>query len=124
MKKLLGVVVGAVVAVAAIMGLEYLNHQIFPWTVADPGDIESIRAAVEAAPVTSKTMLVGGYFLGALAGGLIAVRIAGWAAAGWIVALLVVAGGVANLAMIPHPLWMQVGTVAAPLLAGLVVRSA
>jgi hypothetical protein len=41
--------------------------------------------------------------------------------AGWIIAGLILLGGVANIMMIPHPLWMQIAAVVAPLLGGWVV---
>ena len=40
---------------------------------------------------------------------------------GWVIAGLILLGGVANLMMIPHPLWMQIGAIAAPLLGGWIV---
>jgi len=123
-RKLLGVVVGAVVAVGVIFALELLDHRLFSWPNVDMRDVAALRTMIEGAPMTAKAMIVGGWFMGALAGGLIAVRLAGWAWAGWIVALLVVAGGVTNVLVIPHPLWMQVAAIAAPLFAGVVVSGA
>ncbi len=38
-----------------------------------------------------------------------------------IIAGLILLGGIANIMMIPHPLWMQIAAVAAPLLAGAIV---
>lgn len=124
MRKLLGIVIGAAVAVGVVFGLETLDQHIFSWPQVDFHDVAGLRAMIEGAPMTAKAMVVGGWFLGALAGGLIAVRVAGWAWAGWIIALLVIAGGVANVVMIPHPLWMQIAAIAAPLLAGVVVSGA
>ncbi|MCW3834614.1 hypothetical protein ACFQ1E_03895 [Sphingomonas canadensis] len=125
MRKLLGVAVGAAVAAGAIWLTGYVNHQIFSLAAFDPGDFDSIHAAIQAAPDSAKAMIAGGYFLGALTGGLIAVRIAGgWGWAGWIVAALVLAGGAAAALLVPQPLWMQIATGVAPLLGGLMVRNA
>ena len=124
MRKLMGAVVGAIVAISVIYGFEILNHAVFTWPQMALNDPLSMAAAIEAAPMTAKVMLVGGCFLGALAGGLVAVRIGDWAAAGWIIAVLVAAAGVVTIVTIPHPLWMQIAAVVAPLVAGLVVQGA
>ncbi len=124
MRLVLGVVIGAILGVAVVYGLEYVNHALFPWPAMDAADPVSVAAAIDAAPMTAKVMLVGGWFLGALAGGLVAVRVGRHFAAGWIVALLVAAGAVATTILIPHPLWLQIAAGVAPLIAGLVVQGA
>jgi hypothetical protein len=121
MVKLLGAVIGVAVAYGAIYGLELVNRNIFGWPVTGT----ATPASIEAAQITAQAMAVGGWFLGALAGGLIAVRIAGGARAGWIVALLVGAGTLLlSTTLVPHPLWMQIAAGVAPLFAGLVVQGA
>ena len=64
------------------------------------------------------SFIVGGLLIGALAGAWTANRIAGRTIAGWVVALLVIAGGVATMMMFPHPAWMWAGGILLPLLAG------
>jgi hypothetical protein len=121
MVKLLGAVIGVAVALGAIYGLELANHAMFDWPVTGT----ATPASIEAAQMTGRAMAAGSWFLGALAGGLIAVRVAGWAGAGWIVALLVAAGVLLlTTALVPHPLWMQIAAGVAPLFAGLVVQGA
>ena len=124
MGKLLGAIVGVAIAFAVIYGLWKLNLRIFPWPRLDINNASDFGAAVVAAPITAQAMLIGGSFLGALTGGLIAVRIGGGALPGWIVALLVAAAGGACAYFVPQPLWMQIGAVIAPLFAGLVVQGA
>jgi hypothetical protein len=121
MRKLAGVVLGVLVAAGAAYGLQLVNRDLFLPTGTDLRDI----AALADAPMTAKAMVVGGWFLGALAGGLIAVRIAGGAGAGWIVALLVACSALgACLHWLPAELSLQIAAVAAPLFAGLVVSGA
>ncbi len=124
MRKVLGILVGAIAGVGVIYGLEQLDHRMFSWPDLDLRDLAALKAQIEAAPMTAKAMVVGGWFMGAMAGGLIAVRVSGWAWAGWVVTALAIAGGVANVLLVPHPLWMQIGAVVAPLLAGVVVSGA
>jgi hypothetical protein len=77
-----------------------------------------------AVPTTAKVVMALGWFLATLIGGFIAVRVARWAPAVWVVAGLIVAACLYNGFTIPGvPLWMQVAGVIAPLLGGLIVRS-
>jgi hypothetical protein len=69
-------------------------------------------------PIGARLAVVVAWFLGALAGAWTAMRVARWQPAGWIVVALLVAGGMATLVQIPHPLWMQACAIGLPLLAG------
>lgn len=121
MRKLLGVAFGVIVAAGAVYGLQLANLHLF----LPPGTGIADVPAIADAPMTAKAMVGGTWFLAALAGGLIAVRIAAWAGAGWVIALLV--GGcalAACLSWLPDELGLQIAAVAAPLFAGLVVNGA
>jgi hypothetical protein len=120
----IGIVLGTVFAIVVMYALELLNHAIFPWREAALDDPAAMSAAILAAPLTAKVMLVGGAFLGTLIGGLAAVAVSRWSNAGWVVAGLMAALGLVSVLMIPHPLWMQIAAVLAPLLAGLVAKQA
>jgi len=124
MRKIAGVVFGVVIAMAAVAGMDWFVHWLFPLAVANPNDMASIRAAIEAAPMAAKVLIVGGWFLGALMGGLVAVRISGWPPSIWIVTAIFIAACLANVILIPHPLWMQIAGVLAPLFAAVVVKGA
>lgn len=122
MRKLLGVVFGVVIAMAVVAAMDWFDHWLFPLAVAR--DMAAIPAAIEAAPMAAKVLIVGGWFLGALVGGLAAVRISGWPMSIWIVTAIFVAACLATVILIPHPLWMQIAGVAAPLFAAVVVKGA
>ncbi|PAX06843.1 hypothetical protein [Sphingomonas lenta] len=107
MRRFLSVVGGAVVAIVVMLALESLAHAV----------AGGRPASVEAMSTPAKLMVLAGYFLGTFAGALAALRLSGWPAAAWIVGVLVLAGGVANLVTIPHPLWMQTATLLLPALA-------
>jgi MFS family permease len=110
MKRIVGGLAAGVVAFIAVLGvMEFLAHKLAP--KAGSGAMLAIVAVA--------------YFLSALAGGYLAARISGRSWAGWAIAGLVAAGAVGSLFQFPHPLWMQIASVAAPLLGGaLAVRLA
>ena len=118
----LGLVAGVVLAMAVMIAWEFAGHQLFPPPAGlDPARPEDLARMVAAASMAAKAWVVAGWFLAPLAGGWLARRLARRDWAGWVVAGLVVIGGLANVMMIPHPLWMQVAAVIAPLLAGWLV---
>jgi len=119
MKTVLGVVAGIVVAFLCVGGIEAIGHLIFPpppdTDLTDPAQVARI---MELAPPAAIAFVALAWFVGALAGAFVADKIAGRALAGWVVALLVLAGGVATMMMIPHPMWMWAIGIALPLIAG------
>lgn len=107
MKQLIGVIIGLAVGTGVILGLNWLGaHYALP----DGFISDTPRAAT-----------VSGWALGALAGGVAAVRVGDWPVSGWIIALAGIGYALAISLTSPHPLWMQIAAVAAPLLAGVVV---
>lgn len=119
LRIILGVLAGAVVAVALVAGLESLGHLAFPPPPGlDVSDPAQLAAMMDQVPPAAKIWVVAAWALAAMGGGVVAVLVSrrGWTA--WIVAGLIAAAAVATLFMIPHPLWMQVGAVAGPLAGG------
>lgn len=139
MHRLLGILFGVVVAVVVVAGMDWLTNWLFPIVIPD-ANVPSIESASEATPLTAKVLIVGGWFLGALAGGLAAVWISSWQAAVWVVSALFAAAALTNMlliqnpqwmqiagadvVLIPHPLWMQIAGVVAPLCAAFVAKGA
>ena len=119
MRQILGAVLGCAVAIGVIMLVELVGHAVLPApTGYDPMTEDGAARYLREAPMAAKLALVFGWFAGALAGGWTAVRIGlrSWLA--WIPAGLVLLGGIANMVMIPHPVWMMAAGVLAPLLGG------
>ena len=119
LRIVLGIVAGAVAAVVLLMVLEMAGHAAMPPPAGlDPADPEDLKQMVASASLAAKAWVVFGWFAAVLAGGWLARRLSrkGWA--GWVIAGLILLGGIANIMMIPHPLWMQIAAIAAPLLAG------
>ena len=119
MRRILGIVLGAAAAIAIMLALEAIAHTLYPVDT----DVESATSAtladvMSAVPLPARIIVVLGWFLAAFAGAWLALRICDWRPAGWIVAALILAGGIANLLALPHPLWMQVAAIVAPLAGG------
>jgi hypothetical protein len=116
MRLAMGVVAGIVVAFLCVFAIEWVGHGLYPppagLDASNPADQARLMAAM---PAAAKALVLAGWFVGALAGAWVANRIAGRGLAGWIVALLVIAAGVATMLMIPHPAWMWAGGIALPL---------
>ena len=122
LRTVLGIVAGVMLAFAALIGLEMAGHAAMPPPAGlGPSNPEDLKQMVAAAPLAAKAWVVFGWFVAPLAGGWLARRLSGKGWAGWIIAGLILLGGIANILMIPHPLWMQIAAVAAPLVAGAVV---
>lgn len=122
LRTILGIVAGVVVAFVVLMGLEMAGHAAMPPPAGlDPADPEDLKQMVASASTAAKAWVVFAWFAAAVAGGWLARRLSRASWAGWVIAGLIVVGGIANIMMIPHPLWMQIAAVVAPLLGGWLV---
>ncbi len=102
---------GLVTAFLLIYLIELLGHTIYPPPPGlDKTDAEAIRAYISTLPVLPLLFPMFAYFIGTFAGTLLAATIGDlrpfiFAA---IVGLFVLAGTIANLIVIPHPLWFAI----------------
>lgn len=100
---------GVVVAVLVVVLMDGVVTSIYPLPAGtDLRNPESMRQALAALPAGAFLLLVVGWALAAGAGSYLAARLAMQSPAthGLIVALFVLVATVANLARIPHPVWM------------------
>jgi len=114
-RKVLAVVLGALVAVVLIIAIEWLSHLMYPMPIIDFSDAEAVRAYVTGAPIGALLMVMAAWLVATVGGGLLACRIARetpfvYAA---IIGGLVLLGTVINLLSIPHPLWFSLTSVMA-----------
>ena len=122
LRTILGIVAGVVVAFVVLMGLEMAGHAAMPPPAGlDPADPEDLKQMVASASTAAKAWVVFAWFAAAVAGGWVARRLSRASWAGWVIAGLIVVGGIANIMLIPHPLWMLIAAVAVPLLGGWLV---
>lgn len=106
LQRILGTI-AAIVAVFGIVALgELLLHALFPMPAMDVNDPASVEAAIRSAPLMAKLGLVLLYGLAAYVGGLVGCLASRWIWGGRIAVALLLAAVVANVLMLPHPLWM------------------
>jgi hypothetical protein len=115
-----GIVAGTIVAFLVIWLIETAGHLLFPLPEdLDLRDPEAVAGALPSIPLAAKFIVVLAWFAGALAGGCVAKRIGRRWWSPWLIAAIVAFSGIVVIMMIPHPVWMQISAVAAPLLGGL-----
>ena len=108
------VLLGGVVVAVIVVGLmdSVAGHLYSLPAGTDTNNPQSLREAVAGLPTAAFALLVVGWALAAGAGAYVAARFAAHARAihGLIVALFVLVATIANLAKIPHPLWVWPAT--------------
>ena len=116
MRKVIGVVIGLVVAVVSIDTAWRAAATWFPPAIpADADDAGTLARFVMAMPVAGQGIVAIGWLLAGLLGAYAALRVAQWRAAGWGVAACVVLTALWNLTQLVQPLWLEILSVAAPL---------
>ncbi|HZL88696.1 MAG TPA: hypothetical protein VFB96_10015 [Pirellulaceae bacterium] len=136
-RSILGVVVGMLLAMALITGIDALNHTLYPPPAAVIEAGTNMQAAASAikewlphAPLGALVLIPTAWIVATFAGTLAAALIAGRAPLihALLAGLLPLAGTVMVLRMIPHPIWLAVAGLAgvplASLAAGMLVQKA
>ena len=119
-RMILGIALGIVVAFATVFAINLAGHQVYPLpSDLNMRDPEAVGAFIETMPPGALAIMVIAWFAGALDGGIVAALVSRRSWTVWPAAGLVAAAGVINVLMIPHPVLLQIGAVAAPLLGGL-----
>ena len=118
MRRILGTVLGVAAALGVLIALEALAHWLYPAPAFDTLNRAELAADMAAIPLPAKAIVAFAWLAAAFGGAWLALRVSDWHWAGWIVTALVVAGNIANLLALPHPLWMQALAILLPLLGG------
>jgi hypothetical protein len=123
-RLILAILAGIAAAFATIWVIEMVHHLLYPI----PGNVRMHDTAglaryIAALPLGSQLFIAAGWLAGAAVGGAVAARISRKRKAAWWVAGIVAVSAIANVLFIPHPLFLIVAAVAAPLLGGLVARA-
>lgn len=119
MRKFLGVIAGVVALGLVVWVVEAISHTIWPMPVGiNPKDPAQLAKVINLMPLAAKIAVVVAWFLGAVVGAWVGAKVAQWPTAGWIVVAIGICFGVMTRFMIPHPMWMQVAAVLAPLAGG------
>jgi uncharacterized membrane protein YeaQ/YmgE (transglycosylase-associated protein family) len=110
-KNILVFIAALVAGGLVVFGLESLSHQIFPPpTDLNPADIENLKSIMKNAPAGSLALVILAHAVGAMVSGWIIGRFAASSHRMLALAmgLLWTITGVANLVMIPHPVWFSI----------------
>jgi hypothetical protein len=118
MRKFLGIVAGAIAAMLIVAAFEALASFLYPLPEVDSDDYATLAGVIANMPILAKLLVVAGWLLGPLGGAWLALRISDWRWSGWIATAIVLAGSIANIVVLPHPLWMEACAIAFPLLGG------
>jgi MFS family permease len=114
------VLIGLAMAGVLIAVIEGINSRIYPLPNVIPGDRESMRNAVATMPSAAFAVVVCGWTIGAFVGAWVAATLADRrprAHAAIVIAVLL-AGGIANMILLPHPIWVWVAAIAGFLVGG------
>ena len=117
-RSILAVLVGLVAASLTVLLIEIASHWLLP---VPPGmDVtsrESMATAMHNLPVASLLAILVAWAVGSFIGGWVAASIARThqTRCAIIVAILIILSGIANMLMIPHPIWIWIGGLFLPL---------
>lgn len=109
-RNIIAAIAGIVVAFLLVMLIEALGHSVYP---PPPGlsadDMDAIRAYIETAPVGALLFPALAYIVASFCGTFVACYIGNAKPIiyGTVVGGLMLVATVANLIMIPHPLWFS-----------------
>ena len=110
LRRVFALVAGLLVAIVVVGGVEGLSSRLYPLPAGlDYNDLEAMTSSKAMLPAGAFVAVLVAWGLAALAGSWVAVRIGGHAGIGYLIGVLLGTAGIANLLMIPHPLWMWAG---------------
>ncbi|MEO6215579.1 MAG: hypothetical protein ABIO86_06085 [Sphingomonas sp.] len=119
MRKVLGIIIGAVTALAIFAALGWISDQFYPPTLdIDIADETTLASIIADKTMVEKLLWVAPWLLASFGGAWLALRISDWKWAGWIVSALILVIALMGILDLPHPLWMQACAVALPILGG------
>lgn len=121
LRNIAATLAGLVVSIGVIMAVQAVGHSIWPAPEGlDWNDPEVIRTYTSQLPFLALLFPIVSYFLGTLAGPLVASRIGTLQPLVYvgIIGIVLLAFTIANLIQIPHPVWFSVAAVAAVLIGG------
>ncbi|MEN2787028.1 hypothetical protein ACFOKI_08085 [Sphingomonas qilianensis] len=120
MRRMLGIVLGAALALAILAGIERMAHGLYPAAF----DAAALSRSMAAVPLAAQLIIACAWLAAGFGGPWLALRVSDWRWAGWIIALLLITGNVLTLTALAHPLWLQAAAIALPLAgAGLAWRA-
>lgn len=116
-RTILAVLLGVVVAWLTIVLFQFASTAAFPPPPGlDPRDPAQLRALIDAAPPAAMALVLASWAIGAFDGALVTALVARRhrKGAALLIGVLVLAGVVAMIRLVPHPLWMSIAGVLLP----------
>lgn len=110
-RKILGFIAGLIAGGVTVALIESLSSFLHPLPENfDPKDIEQMKAFVGSLPATAFIIVLLAHLLGSLIAGFVASLVVkeAWTIGAIILGVFFTCAGVANLVMIPHPVWFAV----------------
>lgn len=121
MRAAIGIVVGIIAALAAMLAIAWIGGMLFPGPASiDASSAESIASVFPDLPAGAKAAILLSWFGAALAGAFAAKRITGRRWAAWTIAGIAAVFVLLNVMVLPMPGWLQAIAIAAPLIGGLI----
>ena len=121
LRNVLAVVAGLAAAVAVVAVVEAVSARLFPLPAGlDFTDRAAMAEAIAGLPAGAFVMVVIAWGLAALSGSAVATGVSRRIGPGYLIGLLLLAAGIANMVMIPHPVWMWIGGIIVILLGTMV----
>ena len=111
LQSVAAVIAGLVVAMLFVVGVEGMSAILHPFPPgADPSDLETCRLHVARYPAGVLVLGALGWALGVLASAWLATRLGSrrHVAHGIVIGLILLAAAVANMIMLPYPVWFWV----------------
>jgi hypothetical protein len=113
-----GVIAGLVIALAAMMGVSWVNQLLYPALKVPLGNVERMGEAMLALPVGAQVIIAAAWLVGALVGGWVAGAISKRSWPVWLIAGAVALLAIANVLAISHPMLLKIMALVAPLVGG------
>ena len=115
-RAIIAVIAGIVAAFVSILLVEAVGALVVPAGAAPSlKDADRMRDYLQTLPLSAYAFVLAAYLIGSTVGGLVATRVVGKVPSRsvWVVGGLLLATTMANLVMIPHPLWFSMAAVVA-----------
>ena len=110
MRSVLAVVAGLGLSIAVVGGVEALSSRLYPLPEGlDYNDRAAMTTAFSQLPAGAFVAVLVAWGLGALSGSFAAVYVSGRDTPGYVIGVLLGAAALANLLIVPHPLWVWAG---------------
>ena len=107
LRRILAVIAGFVAAVACMLIAEQINHRLYAIPNIDYKDQVAVKKLVSSLPSGAFVLVLAGWFVGTLVGTFLAAKIGRSRVPAYVVAVLLLLGGVMNAMMLPQPLWFN-----------------